>query len=239
MTLTPIEEKIALLLKKAESTDSPQEAEALTEAAEKLMLKHGIERAMLDMTHDKKEEIVVVKYDLKGTYAYEQMLAAHAIARALDLRLFYADQRSWSGGVRISIVGFKSDAEDALMLILSLLTQATVAVKVWAKAELPSWYTPSEKYKARRSFIEYFGKGAAKRISDNRLKTIEEVGGTGTELVLVKRSEMIDEFYGTLGLRSKSDRREASIAGVGAGFTAGQNAATGERGITGTKSIGG
>lgn len=237
MTKTPIEEKIALLLKKAESTDSPQEAEALTEAAEKLMLKHGIERAMLDMSHDKKEEIVVVKYDLKGTYAYEQMLAAHAIAEALDLRLFFSDQRSWSHGVRISIVGFKSDAEDALMLILSLLTQATVAVKVWAKADLPSYYTPSEKYKARRTFIEYFGKGAAKRIRGNRAKTIEEVG-TGTELVLVKRSELVDEFYGTLGLRSKMDRRATSHAGVGAGFTAGQNAATGEREISGRKSIG-
>lgn len=42
-----VSERIALLLNKAERT-TPEEAEALTAAAEKLMLKYGIEQAHID-----------------------------------------------------------------------------------------------------------------------------------------------------------------------------------------------
>lgn len=240
MVATPIEEKIALLLKKAESTDSPQEAEALTEAAEKLMIKHGIERAMLDMEHDKKEEIVVIKHLFTGIYGFEKMVGAVEVATSLGLRGYYIDSRKSyrkeNRGVILCIVGFKSDAEDALQLVLSLDLQCAVALKAWGKTELPTWYSGMEKYKARRSFIEYFGRGAAKRIKSNRKQVIEEAA-TGTDLVLVSRSEQVDNFYADLGLRSSANRRDSSFTGMGAGFAAGQNANTGERAIGDRKRI--
>lgn len=243
MTATPMEEKIALLLKKAESTDSVHEAEALTAAAEKLMLKNGIDRAMLDMSHGKVEEIVVLKYFTRGQFAFEQMSAAISIARALGLQSYYTDARWLKGdskGIFVHVVGFESDAADALSLIASLEVQGAIAVKVWAKT-LPSYYSPREKWVAKREYVEYFGKGAAKRIKESRNHIVEEVT-TGTALVLVSRTEKVDEYYDNLqsdlGIAAKADRRSSTGVGMGAGYRAGQNANTGGTAISGRGSIG-
>ncbi|MGO1920858.1 MAG: DUF2786 domain-containing protein, partial [Microbacterium sp.] len=63
---------IAKLLAKAEST-TPEEAEALTEHAERLMVKYGIEQARLDARRAKlgqaREEIVQEQMVFTGSYA--------------------------------------------------------------------------------------------------------------------------------------------------------------------------
>jgi len=65
-------ELIAKLLAKAERT-TPEEAEALTEHAERLMVKYGVEQALLDERRARlgqtREEIVQERMLFTGTYA--------------------------------------------------------------------------------------------------------------------------------------------------------------------------
>lgn len=239
---TPIEETIANLLRKAEGTDNIHEAELFSAAAEKMMIKHGIERAMLDTNTDKKEEIVILKHLFTGIYSWEMFRGSYAIAKSLDLGSYYSDNRAkyWpkeTRGIMMSIVGFKSDAEEALRLVQSLSLQNMVAMKKWNKNRHTNpWDTGMDGYKARREFIEYFGVGAASRIKENR-KTIIEESSTGTALVLVDRKALIDDKMVSLGLIKKSDRRSFSGSGIAAGTSAGRNASTGERSLTGGRGI--
>lgn len=231
-----LEGRIAHFLKLAEDPGATQaERDTASEQAERLMLKHGIDRAMLSESEHKDEAIVKIEHVLTGTYAMEQMLAANHIVEAIGLRSYFSDRRSFNKTIVVFIVGFESDAADALNLVRSLETQCAVAVRSFGKT-LPSWMSAMEKYKARREFIQYFGRGAAKRIRSNRAKIIvETVASTaGTELVLASRTEKVDNYYEGLGLRTRNLSRSASGYGMGAGYSAGQNANTGERGISGS-----
>lgn len=236
---TPIDEKIRLLLKKAESTDSEHEREALSSAAEKLMLKHGIELAMLDLDRDQtvKEEIVSRQIILTGIYSMQEMNGLYEIAKSFKLGCFYTDWRRFNKTIVLTVVGFERDVDDALIVMNSLRVQAAVALKNWwptAKRTVPA----NDGYKARREFVQYFHKGAASRIRQSRTEVIAEAGEK-TALVLVDREQQVAASMSRFGLKSAKNRTTITGYGTGAGYSAGKNANTGGRGIAaGQRSIG-
>src|SRR5688572_13087718 len=88
--MTSIEDKIAKLLAKAEGTNNPLEAETFMRKAEELMLKHGIERAMLE---DRKpghvrQEIIVRRIHIPGGHGYAMAMVniGHAIGPSFSLK---------------------------------------------------------------------------------------------------------------------------------------------------------
>lgn len=227
---------IAQLLAKAEST-TPEEAEALTEAAERLMIKYGIEQAMIDDRRARQghaaERIVEESMRFEGTYAIDLLELGFCVAHGLGaLRCL---QSSGFGGSKVLyLVGYESDVAQAMTLIRSLELQAAVALRAWWRGvrDNYSWCSPSQKRRLRGSFIRGFGSGVYKRISTNRNQAVQEAG-TGTELVLVSRRERVDahmeDMYGQLG--KARDRKPAEGASYHAGHEAGLDAHTGERSV--------
>lgn len=233
---------IEQLLRKAEST-TPEEAEALTEHAERLMLKYGIEQAMLNVSGEVRDEVVREAVFVTGIYAMQLFEQSMFVLRALGLQAFFIDHRRWgkfnhlSGktekGVVIDIVGFKSDIDTYVPLIKSLHVQSMVAMKKWNRERTKAYFeTGMDAYVARRSFVAAFGLGAASRIEKNR-RTIVEENGPGTELVLVDRAEKVVNWVAdNMNIRVVNSQARASRDGHTAGFVAGTEATGYESEIT-------
>lgn len=249
------EEKIAALLKKAETT-TPAEAELLTAKAEELMLKYGIDRAMLNArTTGDKEWIEKLTIPLKGIYAkgYMDMMYSIALAYGNGIHVHYVQWRQ--SEVDLVITGFESDVAQLKVLLASLQLQAVVALDVWWRS--PKYDTATEminntldrmsakamdKFKARRQFIKSFGKGAAARIRATRERTVQDAESAtpGTALVLRDRALAVDEFVKqnvgklkTAKSREKSGGYNASLAG----YAAGKSANTGDKQVSNQRAL--
>lgn len=230
-------ELITQLLAKAEST-TPEEAEALTEHAERLMVKYGIEQARIDEQRAKagkaSEQIVEERLDFTGTYRGEMIHLGACVINGLGgLRAM-----QYTGGkgkvFSLWIIGFESDVAQAKTLILSLQVQAMVAVRNWWKGHKDeySWMSNYDQEKARRSFVHGFGSGAGARIRDSRAKIVEEES-QGTALVLVSRDAKVQEYMdGKATRKARARTATASGAARGHGIAAGLQASTGGQAVT-------
>lgn len=234
-------ELIAQLLAKAEST-TPEEAEALTEHAERLMIKYGIEQAIIDEKRSKagqsSESIVTKKIQFNGAYRLDNLALGVSVLEGLGnlraLQSTMGNKIAW-----LHIIGFESDVEQAEILINSLQVQAAVAVRAWWKANKGDYQFEAayDQEAARRSFVRGFGRGAGKRIAESRLQTVQ-AATTGTDLVLVSRGDKVDAHFDSISKRpSRARGGKGSGAAMGSGYAAGQNANTGGKSISSRKGI--
>lgn len=229
---------IAQLLKKAEST-TPEEAEALTAAAERLMVKYAIDQAVIDARRIKEgkthEKIVQLPIIFEGVYRNDLLdLGASVIYALGEIR---ALQSKRPDHTTLYVVGFESDAQQAEVLIRSLHMQAMVALKAWW---YEARYTPryefmrdAAKKQARRQFIRSFGYGAAARIRESKRLILDEMS-SGTDLVLVDRGQKVQDFVDGMTLRPNRDKgfKHYDHGAATAGNEAGRNANTGGRAMT-------
>lgn len=229
---------IAKLLAKAERT-TPEEAEALTEAAERLMIKYGIEQAMVDERRARagqaQEKIIEAKRAFSGVYGIDMRDLGAQVAFGLGT-LRPLQSKTWDGSYVLHLVGFESDVHQAQTLVASLELQAMVAMRAWWARERDAyaWYSESEKRRARSGFIRGFGSGVRARIAANR-RTLVEEAGSGTDLVLASR---LDRVSATIGELSKArERQKADTYAYADGREAGQEANTGERAMTQGKAL--
>lgn len=225
---------IAKLLAKAEST-TPEEAEALTEHAERLMVKYGIEQARLDERRARSgragEEIVQERIIFTGVYARDMRELGTRVALALDtVRPLHADHAT---GSLLYFVGYASDAQQARVLTASLEVQAMVAMRAWWAAQRDSYRrcTEGDRRRARSGFIRGFAAGAAERIDDSRRRIIEEAA-SGTDLVLASRRDRVDAVIDRMATRRARGRQRADAGAYVHGHRSGREARTGERTVT-------
>lgn len=238
---------IAQLLAKAEST-TPEEAEALREHAYRLMQKYAVDQAVIDARRAKegreREQIVTRDIEFDGTYREDLMMMGFQIATALDLRSLKSKRRVQSDNpmhprgkpvTLLHVIGFESDVDQAVILIRSLHVQALLAMKAWwteARNTTHLLDTASEQTRARGIFLQSFGTGAGNRIRENR-RTVVEEAGTGTELVLLDRKALVDEYVNNMNVRAgRASRRRWDSSASAAGARAGREANTGERSMT-------
>lgn len=232
-------ELIAKLLAKAERT-TPHEAEVLTEAAERLMIKYGIEQAQLDAKRaqlgQETEPIVQQHITLRGVYAKDMRDGLAQVVFALGMRPL---QKSIDATTQVLyVVGFESDVKQALVLMESLQLQAVVAMRDWWKGERAFYrhYSQHDQKAARGAYVRAFGSGAAARIHRNRQQEVTEAG-TGAELVLVSRKQRVDEYVDSQTMTTARERKRGDGYAYSRGYDAGQEANTGERALSATLAI--
>jgi len=235
-------EKIAKLLRKAESTKFPEEAETLISKAQELMLKYAIDEEMLARAAGKemKDEIGTTFIVYTGSMQQAIMQLGLAIARANGCKLLL-EKRDWAKESVLHVIGFKSDRDHVVMLDTSVQIQCTHALTVWWKAQDKAQYeTAGEKWRARREFIYGFAQGVQERLTEARKAATQEATvthGPGVGLVLVSKKAQLDEYWDGLskGKGRTSHRQSGGRAARDAGHTAGRNVDAGHTGVRGAK----
>ncbi|MFE3201529.1 DUF2786 domain-containing protein [Embleya sp. NPDC059237] len=115
--------RVRALLAKAESTEYPEEAEALTAKAQELMTRHRIDEALLGVGADAAHTPGACRIGVDNPYEGAKALLLDAVADANGC------QAIWSGALGFStVVGFDSDLDAVELLYTSLLVQATAAM---------------------------------------------------------------------------------------------------------------
>lgn len=246
---------IAQLLAKAEQT-TPEEAEALMQGANALMAKYGIDQAMIDARRalhgQTTEKIVEKRIVFEGTYSRPLLHLGEYVVEALGSMRALRATRDRSRAV-LFIIGYESDVEQADILVRSLHMQAMVALRSWwrqHRGEYDGWWIKdADRQRARRDFVRGFGRGAASRIRDARLRIIEEARvqedkdrraagasapaeGLSTELVLLDRQEKVNQHVDAMKVgTARPEKSKRDGYALGHGRRQGQQANTGERAV--------
>lgn len=250
-------DKIAKLLRKAESTQHPAEAELLMAKAQELMVTYAIDEEMLARIggEQRKERDVIVEESIEYTGLFRDALRdiGSAIARANDCRILVSSWPRYDRDektsktmkvkvARLHVIGFSADVRRVHMLNASLQIQATTAQLTWWRAEDRSHYSRQDAWQSRRTFLFGFANGLNQKLQEARrvgeaaaVKNQEARGDAAASdsVALVLRdkrtavNDWIDTKYGN-SLRNVS-RNYKHGSGYGAGQAAGRNADTGNR----------
>lgn len=228
---------IEQMLKKAEST-TPEEAEALFEAAAKLMARYGVTEAMLQASGEKKmEEIVRQSFQCAGANAKQLLILASSICYAGGVtRVTYI--RHAANHYSVFIFGYESDVDAAVLLVKSVFTQATNAMWVWHKQETKDrlrYADKTQRYNERCAFLVGYARGVQQKIQDAVAAAKQEYdGNTGSALVLRDRRKQVDEYVDSHGVKKNnlSVSTPGSDRALVAGYYEGQNADINQKGVS-------
>ena len=222
---------IAKLLAKAEST-TPEEAEALTEHAERLIMKYGIEQAQIDERRGRlgqtREQIVTERMLFRGVYAKDLREIGIGVAMAFEtVRPLVGEFPPVSA---LYLVGHESDVRQAQTLTASLEVQAMVAMRDWwlTHRDLYARHREGERRRARSGFLRGFAVGVMNRIAESRRVVVDE-SAAGTDLVLVSRRTRVDAAVDEMATRAARPRRGADAASFAYGHRSGLDAQTGDQ----------
>lgn len=213
--------RVRMLLAKAESTDSPHEAEALTEKAEALILEHA-----LDLSKPVSDSEVISKrwtwFDYKAI-GKRRLVLAVAAALPGTYAIYHL-----GGGVRgAHSVSVWTDDPMKLHLIDSLLIQGETALAFWWVGCTPQ-FKGSGMYAKKNNYLWGFGRGAASRFATQvATASLDE----SKALVLANASRRVEQFakdeINAPLSRGRGAPRSNPLAGYMAGVTEGQRADTG------------
>ncbi|BAJ28999.1 MULTISPECIES: DUF2786 domain-containing protein [Kitasatospora] len=116
--------RIRALLAKAESTEFPDEAEALSAKAQELMARHSIDEALLAAGGGRSaDDPAAVRIGVDNPYEGPKTMLLDAVAAANRCRVVWAKEFGFC-----TVVGFDADLDAVELLYTSLLVQATAAM---------------------------------------------------------------------------------------------------------------
>lgn len=197
------------LLAKAESTQYPDEAEALSAKAQELMNRHALEHAMLHA--DAPQLAVSRRMWLDKSYFRAKSQLVHVVAQANRSRAIAYEKLGF-----VALVGDEMDLEITEVLSTSLLVQATRAMVAAGAHAGRGSEARSRTY--RQSFLVSY----ATRIGERLAEVNEPVADERLLPVLADRRQAVDELFDELFTHTKVTR--VSV-GSNAGWQAGRTAA--------------
>ncbi|MFD8493510.1 DUF2786 domain-containing protein [Amycolatopsis sp. NPDC059657] len=199
------------LLAKAESTEFPEEAEALSAKAQELMTRHALDRVLVDADTAAEDLPSARRLWLDTPYVDAKALLADVVARANRCKVIFS---SWGF---VTIVGDENDLDSVELLTTSLLVQATRAMVASGKQ------SSSRSRSFRQSFLVAYATRIGERLEKATEATIAESADAERLLpVLASHQAKVDKVFDTLfpTVRGKN----VSISN-GAGWHAGLAAA--------------
>jgi Protein of unknown function (DUF2786) len=194
--------RVRALLAKAESTQFPDEADALSAKAQELMHRHAFDRALLDVSDHVPQSAVSRRLWLENPYVRAKFQLVNAIADANRSRAVFYPRPGF-----VALVGDELDLEITELLSTSLLVQATKAMVA----------TKSRSRSFRHAFLIAY----ATRIGE-RLRTAHE---EALLPILANRKQVVDNLFDTLFKEAVTKSVSVSnAAGWGAGRAAADHA---------------
>ncbi|MER7702766.1 DUF2786 domain-containing protein [Kitasatospora sp. NPDC097605] len=223
--------RIRALLAKAESTDFPEEAEALTAKAQQLMAQHSIDEALLAVDGADPHAPGALRIGVDNPYEGPKTMLLDAVAAANRCRVVWAKEFGFC-----TVIGFDADLDGVELLYTSLLVQATHAMQ---QAGARQHLDGASRTKAfRQSFLVAYAARIRERLTEATERTTSDAAagrhlredGTAEQLVpderllpaLKARTEAVDQEVGRMFPKLVSQRVRVSD---GEGWAAGRAAA--------------
>jgi hypothetical protein len=196
--------KVTSLLAKAESTNFPGEAEALTAKAQELMTRHAIDRAHLEAGRPGAPRVGGRRIGIDDPYAGARHLLLSAVADANRCRAVWS--RQWGFA---TLFGDDGDLDAVELLYTSLLVQATRAMVARPR---PSSATGGGTRSFRHSFLVAFAHRIGDRLREADQAATARAAQRSTALVPVFEQRRLavdralDAAYPTIGTTRMSAR---------------------------------
>lgn len=232
-------EKVQALIAKANSTEFPEEAEALFAKAAALMEKYDLTNEDLRQQEAKMagltaadEEIVYWMYEIDtiGGHAKARMAAVHSVVVAMGARGFFntGEGTGYRKTTHYTVIGQASVVDNLKIFIPTMMMRAETLSEAHGKAairaaKLDGTFYSNTGCNARRGYMRGFGSGVANRLRSQRDTEVAE-GPDSFALVLRNRRITLDEHM-------KKHHSNLSKGGRGqkydsASFRAGMSAGT-------------
>jgi hypothetical protein len=180
--------RVRALLAKAESTQFPEEAEALSAKAQELMNRHAFERALLDATEHKPQQVTSSRLWLDNPYIEPKSQLVAAIAASNRCRAVFHPSLGF-----VSLVGDPLDLEIAELMTTSLLVQATRAMT--AEGSRISHGGVSRTKSFRKSFLVAYAIRIGERLREAGETAHDTAHDPRLLPVLTERTEAVDEAF--------------------------------------------
>ncbi|MEV4611728.1 DUF2786 domain-containing protein [Kitasatospora sp. NPDC049258] len=223
--------RIRALLAKAESTEYPEEAEALTAKAQQLMAQHSIDAALLAAGAPDRDAPGALRIGVDNPYESPKAMLLDAVAAANRARVVWAKEFGFC-----TIIGFDADLDAVELLYTSLLVQATATMH---RAGSRKHQDGAPRTKAfRQSFLVAYAARIRERLTAATEQAVEEAAagrhlredGSSEQLVpderllpaLAAREAAVDDTVGRMFPKLTSQRVRVSD---GEGWAAGRAAA--------------
>lgn len=215
--------RVQALLAKAESTEFPEEAEALIAKAQELMTRHSIDEAVAQQKRAAGARPSMRKIKVAAPYARAKVTLLTQIGHTNLVQVVFNDSYV------ATLFGFDSDLDNVEMLFASLLVQAT--------SEMVRTYSDDEgaqKAAFRRAFLIAYARRIGQRLQEARAAAESEAEAElGMELVplIQARRDAIDERVAEEFPRLRTSySRISHVAGYQAGTAAAERADLGGKG---------
>ncbi|GAA5001853.1 DUF2786 domain-containing protein [Kitasatospora paranensis] len=223
--------RIRALLAKAESTEFPEEAEALSAKAQQLMAQHSIDDALLSVGAPSKDSPAALRIGIDNPYESPKAMLLDAVAAANRCRVVWAKEFGFC-----TIIGFDGDLDAVELLYTSLLVQATATM---SRAGSRRHRDGAPRTKAfRQSFLISYAARIRERLSEAVEQATADAAagrhlredGTAEQVVpderllpvLAAREQAVDDTVGRMFPKLVSQRVRVSD---GEGWMAGRAAA--------------
>ena len=217
--------RVRALLAKAESTEFPDEAEALSAKAQELMSRYALHQAVLEHDDGRAPVASGRRIWLDAPYTDAKALLVQEVAEANRVRMVWAGQLGFA-----TVVGLAADLDAVELLTTSLLVQASRAMLAAGRHTTRTGTSRTKSF--RQSFLIAYATRVGERLADASSTAVAEVGaelGQETQQaesrllpVLAARSHATDEL--TEQLFPSVTRRGLGVSNH-AGWTAGRAAA--------------
>jgi Protein of unknown function (DUF2786) len=204
------------LLAKAESTEYPEEAEALSAKAQELMGRHALAQALVTPAADTGPRAAARRLWLDPPYASAKSSLVHQVAAANRCRAI-----GLAALDMVTVIGHATDLATVELLVTSLLVQADRAMLVADDGTVPRSRTRSFRHAFLLAYATRIGERLAAAAHEAQAQARAELG-EGLLPVLAARAEVVERTVGELFPRVT--RRRFSVNN-GAGWAAGRAAA--------------
>lgn len=209
-------EKVRHLLSKAESTEFPDEAEALTAKAQELLARYSIDRALVDASDPaRRRGAAVRRVWIDDPYVAAKAQLLHVVAMVNRCRSVLTEPLGLA-----TLAGHEDDLDTVETLFTSLLVQATT--QMTASGSRTDGTGRSRTRSFRQSFLVAFAIRIGHRleaVGEAAVATATETLGKALVPVLASRAhaadEAIAELFPNLGHRgARATDREGWLAGT-------------------------
>jgi Protein of unknown function (DUF2786) len=215
--------KVRALLAKAESTEFPDEAEALSAKAQELMSRYSLHQAVLDHDNGRAPVVGGRRLWLDAPYADAKALLVQEVATANRARTVWGSKLGFA-----TIVGADTDLDSIELLVTSLLVQANRAMLAAGRQTTRAGTSRTRSF--RQSFVVSYATRIGERLDSASSTAVAEIEAELEQRehddrllpVLAARSRAADEL--TDRLFPQMVRKGVSVTN-NAGWAAGRVAA--------------